>query len=545
MLSALFAQAADLPTCAGAHTLRPAAATREWSDFPAQAPARLECTLASATAAGTLTLRQSDVKRQDWEVSVNGHKLGRLLADEHTQVAVFSLPANLTAPAVLIIATASPAVLRDDIRIDQIATHSLPADQWQSQSTLDIEVTNRMPVRITLTDADGTLLPHGLKTAEGIAARTGMIYTATGSLRIPVPAGRRYTVWATRGFEYSAAKAIVTAKPGATHKVRLTLNHEVQIPNGWTSGDTHLHTLERSGHGDSTVAERILSVAGEGLAWAVSTEHNRTSNFDTVPNQWFRAIPGMEITTAKGHFNAFPWPLDKPVPDVRTYAWTASLTPDMAVIWNHPRDVHSGYRPFDPSHYNGATGEGHDYPGNALEVVNSGAMYSHPLQLAEDWMRLLKAGRQFAAIGSSDSHTVATFLAGQARTYVKGDDVAAAIRKGDTAVSYGLAAFLEQRGDGRVIASVYGPSWSRVRQLRVYADGDLIETRDIRPQRSAGLQWQGQIKARPAKFLVVIATGSDNPPFWPISRPYQPVSPDWQPMTLGISPALRILERKE
>jgi hypothetical protein len=201
--------------------------------------------------------------------------------------------------------------------------------------------------------------------------------------------------------------------------------------------------------------------------------------------------------------------------------------------------MHSGYRPFDPSHYDAVEGRGHDYPGNALEVVNSGAMYSHPLQLVEDWMYLLKAGRKFAAIGSSDSHTVATFAAGQARTYVQGPDVAAAIRRGDTAVSYGLAAFLERTAGGRIVASVYGPSWSQARKIRIYADAALVEEKIITPQHKAGLQWRGPIDVpKSARFVVVVAMGNDNPPFWPTSRPYQPVSPDWSPMTLGVSPAL-------
>lgn len=545
LVFATLALPAAAESCGGSHVLRGAAGVREWTDFPAEAPARLECSLAVpsstfTTGAQTLVLRQDDVKRADWEVAVNGQVLGRLAADEHRQMLALEIPAGVLHPGsdnTLRIATASPAQLRDDIRIDRIAIHPAALVPWQTQAKLRVRVeAEGLPVRLTLADAEGTLLWHGAASKEGIAARTGVVYMATGVAEIPVPAGS-YTVWATRGFEYGAAKADVTVKAGASRDVRLSIRREVQIPGGWTAGDTHLHTRERSGHGDASVAERILSIAGEGLDWAVSTEHNRTSSFD-VPAGWFRAIPGIEITTAKGHFNAFPWPLDKTAPDVRG-DWPASLTGDMAVIWNHPRDMHSGYRPFDPSHYDAANGKGHNYPGNALEVVNSGAMYSHPLQLVEDWMNLLKAGRQFAAIGSSDSHTVATFAAGQARTYVKGPDAAAAIRRGDTAVSYGLATFLDRTADGRVFASVYGPSWSRARKLRVYADAALLEERSITPQRKAGLQWRGPMAVPPGtKFLVVVAIGNDNPPFWPISRPYQPVSPDWAPMTLGISPAL-------
>ncbi len=527
---ALPVSGADIP-CAGDHTLR--AATREWSDFPERAPARLECLFEAPADSRLLVLRQVDVKRADWRVTLNGLVLGNLLADEHRQMLVLNLPEGLLRASGnrLVIATAKPLQLADDIRVDRIAGQ--PAG-WLSQARLRVRVARRMPVRITLADAERTLLAHGARSQQGTAARTGVVYAINGEADIPVPAGS-YTVWASRGFEYSAARKDVAVKPGETREVRLAIRREVQIPPGWTGGDTHLHTLERSGHGDATVAERIVSIAGEGLDWAVCTEHNLASTYDVSPGT-FRAIQGVEVTTAKGHFNVFPWPVGKAVPDVRGN-WPASLTPDMAVIWNHPRDTHSGYQPFDPAHYIDVAGEGHPFPGNAIEVVNSGAMYSHPLQLAEDWMRLLNRGRAFAAIGSSDSHTVTTFAAGQARTYVKGDDVAAAIQQGHTAVSYGLVAFLEQHGS-KLVATVQGPSWSRAERLRVYANGELIEER---PLGKAG-RWQGEItppRLKQDAFLVVIATGGDDAVFWPISRPYQPVTPDWKPMTLGISPALR------
>ena len=47
------------------------------------------------------------------------------------------------------------------------------------------------------------------------ACRPGVLYTATGEARVTLPPGR-YTVYATRGPEYSLAEATVTAYTTAT-----------------------------------------------------------------------------------------------------------------------------------------------------------------------------------------------------------------------------------------------------------------------------------------------------------------------------------------
>jgi hypothetical protein len=310
------------------------------------------------------------------------------------------------------------------------------------------------------------------------------------------------------------------------------------------------------------VAERVVTIQGEGLNWAVSTEHNLASTFPApgAAELGFIAIPGCEMTTSHGHFNVFPWPVEgtlaRPIPDPKSpwdRLWEGLHSVEgAAIIWNHPRDSHSGYRPFAKENFIATAGETvspFPFDGTGMEVVNSGAMYSHPLQLAVDWMRLLNRGRRIAAIGSSDSHTVTTFFVGQARTYVHtgvaaptAQSVATAIHRGETAVSYGLLKFLEQQ-NGRLVAKVYGPSWSRAQRLLIYANGELIHEQPIAASKSGGLQWTGEVKP-PVRhhdaFVVAIAVGGDVPaPFWPISRPYQPVSLGWAPMTLGISPALR------
>ena len=119
---------------------------------------------------------------------------------------------------------------------------------------------------------------------------------------------------------------------------------------------------------------------------------------------------------------------------------------------------------------------------DALEVINSGAMQSDPMQLVRDWMALRNRGERMTAVGASDSHDVARYIVGQGRTYIvcrddtpaRLDVVAAcrALKAGRALVSLGLVARLSvddrfSVGDlatklgeqVRVSVDVHGPAW--------------------------------------------------------------------------------------
>ena len=77
---------------------------------------------------------------------------------------------------------------------------------------------------------------------------------------------------------------------------------------------------------------------------------------------------------------------------------------DRVVVLNHPRDLHAGFRPFDPSQFNPVTGRHRRVPAlgvDAIEVLNSGAMQSDPLRPLLDWMALLNRGERTTAVASS------------------------------------------------------------------------------------------------------------------------------------------------
>src|SRR5207248_2372866 len=166
------------------------------------------------------------------------------------------------------------------------------------------------------------------------------------------------------------------------------------------------------------------------------------------------------------------------------------------VILNHPRDLHAGFRPFDPSQFNLVTGShrrgviGVD----AIEVINSGALQSDPMQLVRDWMAVLNHGERVTAVGGSDSHDVARYNVGQGRTYLacRDDDpsridvamACRALREGRAFVSLGLLTTVTvdgrfqvgdlATGSGpslRLDVTVSGASWSRVDRVELFVDG--------------------------------------------------------------------------
>ncbi|MBI1898201.1 MAG: CehA/McbA family metallohydrolase, partial [Acidobacteria bacterium] len=474
-------------------------AEREWDDFPEQAagPA-LRLTFAAQPNASeyALSLRQRDVKSATWTVRLNGRALGALAADERDMRALLVVPPGaLHAGAnTLEIATASGRV-PDDIEIREARLYPQPVRELLREATVSVDA-GELPVKITVVDSSGALMPLApLGDPAREAVRTGVVYTASGRTRFGLPAGD-YRIFASRGWEYDAPSQPVRLRAGQSGRVQLRLHREVTLP-GYVSIDTHVHTLELSGHGDAAVRERILTAAAEALDIVVATEHNRTSDYSQAARELglerlLLPVRGMEVTTATGHFNVFPLPREAPAPEVRERDWLklARSIQDMpggrVIIQNHPRDLHSNYRPFDPSHHLSSAGEnlnGRPVFANAMEVVNSGAMQSDILQPVRDWLGLLNRGYRVAAIGASDTHTVDFVPIGQARTYIdirglgpewrsRQKELFERLARGENLVAYGLAANLRVVHQSRrkldLEAAVYGPSWSASDRLTIY-----------------------------------------------------------------------------
>ena len=524
----------------------------------------------------TLLIRQRDVK-QGWQVQLNGRRLGSLVTQEAALVHALAVPPGALREGTNTLAILPPTAI-DDIVVGEFRLVPMPLKDALTQATLDLRVTDSdtktgLPCRLTIVDSEGALaalLPSTTNQTE-IAARPGVLYTRDGSARVGLLPGA-YTVFSSRGFEFSVATQAVTLVAGQTQTVALTIHRAVPT-HGWVAADTHIHTLTKSKHGDATEDERMLTIAGEGIELAVATDHNVHADHTeaaqrTRTSDRFTSVIGNEVTTKAGHFNAFPIAPGSAVADFNTTNWSVLLpgiraTPGVQVITlNHPRDLHSGFVPLGPANFNpvsGAALRGQEFSFDGLEVITSAAMQSDIMLLFRDWFALLNHGQRITALGSSDTHDVSRFILGQGRTYVRCadtnpaainvDEACRSLREGRALVSFGLLADLLVNGrfgvgeialrghrDATAVVTVLGPAWVQADRVELFANGVKIAEQRIGPVR-------GVTKARVAfklprlkhdVHLVAIASGPGvTAPFWETPRPYQPSSKTFTPRVLG------------
>ncbi len=393
-----------------------------------------------------------------------------------------------------------------------------------------------MPGRLTFVGDDGpgaTVFTNPAARPHDLAVRKDVVYTLAGRGAITVPPGR-YEIYASRGIEWSLDRVELVLEEGREHAWTANLRHEVDTSN-WVSGDFHLHTLTYSGHGDSNLEERIISLVGEGVEFAVATDHNHHTDYGpTIESLGARGhlqhVTGNEVSTPIGHFNAFPLEPDHPVPDpgarsamtlfrsIRQEPNRYGVVP--IVQLNHPR-----WRRID---YFGRTGldpvtartpsSSFSYEFDSLEVFNANDGWGYydadttdrPVgsgvhSVLQDWFNLLNQGRRYAAVGNSDSHTVHYEFAGYPRNYVWSTaaeprgidvkDVVEAIRGGRVFTTIGP--FVEFSVDGKrmgrlvrtyagavdVHVRVRAASWIDCDRVKIVVNGEVVQELEVADQR--------------------------------------------------------------
>ena len=550
----------------------------EWDEFTDRKvdAERMELHFQSQANTSEQVLRvwQRDVKL-NWPVLLNGKKLGILTTAETPMETIYPLPAGSLNQGDNVLIIEPPPNL-DDIEIGPVTLETQTPRAYLSAAKIEVTVTDESlhptPCRLTLTRIDGTLQPLIAAPQGEVAARTGVVYTKDGKTTLSVPAGD-YELRAGRGFEWSLAMQPISVKAGDALPVTLKLKREVDT-TGWIAADSHIHTLTHSGHGDATIEERMLTIAGEGIELAISTDHNHHTDFAPAAASAgvaaaFTPVIGNEVTTKHGHFNAFPVPANAPVVDAKQENWSQLIPairsmPGVQVITlNHPRDLHSGFVPLGGLHFNPKTGRHRDAEAmdiDAIEVVTSAAMQSDIHLLYRDWFALLNRGHRFAAVASSDSHDVNRFILGQGRTYVAAkdddpsglnlDEVWRSYHEGRLLVSLGLLTHMkvdDRFGVGdlatglkdnlKVEITILGPSWVRADHLELYANGVLIREQAVKDAGQPGIKAHVSFELpRPSHdvHLVAIATGPGvKEPFWEIPRPYQPTSKTFTSRVIG------------
>ncbi|MDF1754464.1 MAG: hypothetical protein P1U89_16895 [Verrucomicrobiales bacterium] len=575
---------------------------REWSNFPAEAEAkelRVDFELESPEGFSLLTLQHKSTK-QTWAVTLNDKALGKLIRDHNHLESGFLIPPGTLTPGTntLLIKTESPKP--DDILVGAVELHRGAAalvsvseaaslakkrgfrreiPKMKTEVSLTARDASRnlpIPCRFTIIDADsGALVFVGAESSDNLAVREGVAYSLDGRATFRLAGSearpRRYKIYCGRGFEYGLETSTIEVS-GQEEPLQLnfSLVHEVETP-GLVACDPHLHTFEFDRHGDCTLTERLISVAGEGIELPVSTAHDKHIDYgDEVKrigvSRWCTTVPGCEVTTHLGHFNTFPILSGAKPAEHKLRSWSRIFhnifaTPGVRIcILNHGRDVHRGYTPLHPDNFDSETGtflRGEKLQANAMELINSGAQQTDPMELVRDWFSLLKSGHSIAPIGSSDSHTVNFAIPGQARTYIRADDsdvtginvdeVVDSLLAGKSMVSFGLLTTLEYHSKSEEVSlKVLGPSWTRVSTIELFRNG--VEVRSIAVPEAAGkvpgTKYAARFSlkdwdAKSGDFICAVASGPGIAEgWWPMMPPYQPDKPEYRPFVMGISEAV-------
>ena len=507
-----------------------------------------------------LELKSGDVNSK-CGVTLNSKRLGSLVkgkGGKGENVQYFKVPGGLLKKTGNVLVVAYEEKTTDDLYIGPFVLHSRSVAALQRLAEVEIFVSSKeqpgkgLPCRLSIVRlvtkrAKIVEEPVEVKVDKSAkrAIRKGTVYTLDGRLNLALKPGK-YRVYATRGFEYGLGKARVDLSPAEKRRVELVLEREVDT-SGYLAGDTHIHTLTYSGHGDSSVAERVVTIAGEGVEVAVATDHNHHTDYSSWTSKagsgsHYKSVVGNEFTTSIGHFNAFPVEKKAKPANHKHADWDKLLkavraTPGVrVVICNHPRRQGFKKGPWGKIGMDPVSGEfsdGRQWLGlDAVEVINGKTLEKDPYDNFSDWFALLNAGHRLTAVAGSDSHTVAQPV-GHCRTYIRSStddpgkinvaEVVENILAGRVLVSMGLLADVKVNGkftagdlatgvgeDLEVEVEVRGPRWTRASRVALFFNGRKVREEKIEHSSDAVVKYRDRwVFGGPSKdiHLVLVATG--------------------------------------
>ena len=507
-----------------------------------------------------LELRSGDVNSKSG-VTLNSRRLGSLVkgkGGKGENVQYFKVPAGLLKKTGNVLVVAYEEKTTDDFYVGPFVLHSRSVAAMKRLAEVEVFVTSKeqpgkgLPCRLSIV----RLVTKRAKIVEEpvevkldkstkLAFRKGTVYTLDGRLSLALKAGK-YRIYATRGFEYGLGKARVDVSPAEKRRVELVLEREVAT-TGYLAGDTHIHTLTYSGHGDASVAERVVTIAGEGVELAIATDHNHHTDYSSWSSKagsgsHYQSVVGNEFTTSIGHFNAFPIEKKAKPANHKHSDWDKLLkavraTPGVrVVICNHPRRQGFKKGPWGKIGLDPVTGQfkdGRQWLGlDAVEVINGKTLEKDAYENFADWFALLNAGHRLTAVAGSDSHTVAQPV-GHCRTYIRSStddpgrinvaEVVENILAGRVLVSMGLLADVKVNGkftagdlatgvgeDLEVEVEVRGPRWARASRVALFFNGRKVREEKIEHSSDAVIKYRDRwVFGGPSKdiHLVAIATG--------------------------------------
>jgi hypothetical protein len=244
---------------------------------------------------------------------------------------------------------------------------------------------------------------------------------------------------------------------------------------GWVRGDLHCHTLFSDG--DSWPEEVLHAAAETGLEFLGVTDHNTVAHHDEYGaggGAYPLVVPGIEVTTYRGHWNA--WGTDRwyefrePTSAAVGAAMREAVAAGAFVSVCHPRPVGPPWEYDDAGRF------------HAIEVWNGPWERLNASALAF-WEARLRAGERIVALGGSDTHQLRAAhhaTLGSPTTWVRAGDradaasVLAALGRGEAFVSSapgGPQLYLGRDGDHALVRAVDSPGAS----VALVADGAVVD----------------------------------------------------------------------
>lgn len=248
---------------------------------------------------------------------------------------------------------------------------------------------------------------RGWSGSERLSVSIGEMDATPGYLAGPLTSGRWHVMLglyklAPEGCSYYVAITISTEVVSPTTPLLLTPAPRLPASpprapfTPWLRGELHCHTWHSDG--DASPLERVELARERGLDFLAVTDHNTTSTqyeLATLSNSDLILIPGLEVTTFKGHFNVWgigDW-VDFRV--LRSEDMAASIRfaveHGAVVSCNHPKPYGPPWEYEDVSGY------------HCVEVWN-GPWYVLNQASLDFWVRQLASGQRISAVGGSDYH---------------------------------------------------------------------------------------------------------------------------------------------
>ena len=210
------------------------------------------------------------------------------------------------------------------------------------------------------------------------------------------PSGLDYRVdiWLNAGLPPEAATLRFSGPPPASAA-------PPAAESGWVRGELHCHTVYSDG--DAWPAEALHVAAASGLDFIAITDHNGIGAHvdpDALPPDtaaWPLVVPGVEVTTYRGHWNAWGLPrwfeFRDPTAAGVARAVAEAVEAGAVVSVSHPRPLGP------PWEYEGIRGY------HAVEVWNGPWARMNSVALAW-WEAHLARGERPVAVGGSDTHQI-------------------------------------------------------------------------------------------------------------------------------------------